>query len=104
MKLRILAAAACLVLLAAPGLVFAASAQASDEARADKSFVATVLEITGGSMTLKKESGEVLFLSYDEPGLTVKIDKGVEKGSKVKVSVEATSMSRTLIVQLLPAS
>ena len=106
MRLRLFAAAACLALLtAAPG--FAANGQnapATDDSRADKSFVATVLDTTGGSMTLKKETGEVLFLSYDEPGLTVKIDKGVVKGSRVKVSVESTSMSRTLFIQLAPAS
>lgn len=93
----------CLVLLAAaPG--FTAPAQAADDSRAAGTFVATVLERTGGALTLQKEGGEVMFLSFDEPGLTVKIDKAVAKGSRVKVTEESTSMSRTLIVQLAPAN
>jgi hypothetical protein len=102
----------CLAILAAlavaPG--FAVSAPASDkatvvdDAHAAGGFVATVLERKGGSLTLQKENGEVEFLSFDEPGLTVKIDKAVAKGSRVRVTQESTSMSRTLTVHLLPAN
>lgn len=110
MRLNGLMVGTCLALLAAAP-VLAAPAPASnnnathvDDSTAAKTFVATVLERKGGSITLQKEGGEVMFLSFDEPGLTVKIEKDVLKGSRVKVTQESTSMSRTLIVQLAPTN
>ena len=92
MRLNGLMVGTCLALLAAAP-VLAAPAPASDknathvdDSTAAKSFVATVLERKGGSLTLQKEGGEVMFLSFDEPGLTVKIDKDVVKGSRVQVT------------------
>jgi hypothetical protein len=100
----------CLALLAAaPAFVPAAVADdrpaaSVDDARAKDGFTATVLERRSGSLTLQKENGEVEILSFDDPGLTVKIDKDVAKGSHVRVTEERTSMSRTLTVKLAPAS
>ncbi|HVO52181.1 MAG TPA: hypothetical protein VMV60_14395 [Thermoanaerobaculia bacterium] len=96
----------CLALLAAaPG--FAASAPAGDknaaavdDSSASRGFLATVLERKSAELTLQKDGGEVVFLSFNEPGLTVQIDRAVTKGSRVRVTEESTSMSRTLIVKL----
>jgi hypothetical protein len=100
----------CLALLtAAPGFAVSApagdkNATAVDDSRAAGSFIATVLERKSAELTLQKENGEVMFLSFNEPGLTVQIDRAVAKGSRVKVSEESTSMSRTLVIQLAPAN
>ncbi len=101
---------ACLAFLAAaPGFAVPSpagdkGATAVDDSRSDGSFVATVLERKSAELTLQKDNGEVVFLSFNEPGLTVQIDRAVTKGSRVKVTEESTSMSRTLIVQLAPAN
>lgn len=110
MRGRGLAKAACFVLLSSGPLLIAIPASGGDEPVAhgddsssrSPSFVATVLERTGASLTLKRESGEVEILSFDDPGLTVRIDRDVVKGARVRVTEEKTSMSRTLTVQVAP--
>ena len=109
MRMGWLAKAAGFVILSAGPLLVAIPAVGREDASEsaagahENSYMATVLDRKGGSLTLKKESGDVEILSLDDSGLTMRIERGVEKGSRVKVTEEATSNSRTVIVQLAPA-
>ena len=67
-------------------------------------FTATVLERKDGSVTLQRESGTVEILSMDDPGISLRIGKGVEKGSRVKVTEERTGSSRTFTIEILPGA
>jgi hypothetical protein len=63
----------------------------------------TVVDLKGMSLTLRRDTGEFEFFTLDDPGLTLKIDPGVKKGSKVKVTEKVTSGSRWLSVELTAA-
>jgi hypothetical protein len=111
MRFRGLAKAACFVLLSSGPLLVSIAASERGEAAANadesasQSYFGTVLEWKDGSLTLKRESGEVEILSLDDSGLNLRVDRDVVKGSRVKVTEEkTTSTSRTLTVQLAPAS
>ena len=43
-------------------------------------------------------------LSLDDPGISLRIDKGVEKGSRVKVTEEDAGSTRTFTIRFLPAA
>jgi hypothetical protein len=110
MRMGWLAKAAGFVVLSAGPLLVAIPAvgreDASESAAATRgtNYIATVLDRKGGSLTLQKEGGEVEIFSLDDSGLTLRIERGVEKGSRVKVTEETTTTSHTVIVQLAPAS
>ncbi len=69
------------------------------------SFTATVLERKDGSVTVQRDGGGgVEILSLDDPGISLRIDKGVEKGSRVKVTEEDAGSTRTFTIRFLPAA
>ena len=68
-------------------------------------YTATVVDRKDGSITLKREGGDgVEILSLDDPGISLHIGKGVEKGSRVRVTEEDTGSMRTFTIRLLPAA
>jgi hypothetical protein len=97
----VLSAAPLLIAIPAVGREDASESVAERDATR---YVATVLDRKSGSLTIKKESGEVEIFSLDDSGLTLRVERGVEKGSRVKVTEETTTSSHTVIVQLAPAS
>ncbi len=113
MKSRSLAKGALFVLLCAAPLLVAIPASGgsesaesvADQGSQEPGFAATVLERKDGSVTLQRDGGAgVEILSLDDPGIALRIDKGVEKGSRVKVTEEDAGSTRTFTIRLLPAA
>jgi hypothetical protein len=114
MRGRWLAKGALFVFLSAGPLLVAIPAAGRDEAAAKSAdaspdpanYVATVLDRKSGSLTLQRDGGEVVILSLDDSGISLHVDRGVVKGSRVQVieekSTNATSV-RTLDVKLAPS-
>jgi len=97
--------------VAAAALLTAPSARSADEKSHQDSWdsntrvvMGTVLEKSSGEVKVKTDSGELRIITFDEPGLTVKIDKSIVKGSRVKVTELVTSQSRTLTIEPAPAN
>ena len=111
MKSRWLAKGALFVVLSGVPLLVAIPATGGDEGStsladsSSSSYVATVLERKDGLLKLQRDGGEIVILSLDDPGLSLRIDRDVVKGSRVTVSEEKTSSSsRTLTVHRAPSN
>ena len=105
-----LATGGLFVLLSAGPLFLAIPASAGSEtpknvADSDsrsKSFTATVVDRKGGSVTLKRDGGGGLeILSDGDFAISLRIDKDVREGSRVKVTEEDTGSTRTFTIRLL---
>lgn len=93
------------LLVAIPASGGAESAKSADDSSArTPTFTATVLEKKDGSVTLQRESGAVEILSLDDSGISLRIGKGVEKGSRVRVTEERTGSTRTFTIEALPGA
>lgn len=114
MKRGWLAKGGLFVLLSAGPLLLAIPASAgsetprsvADSGSRSPNFTATVVERKGDTVSLKRDDGDgVEILSEADPGVSLRIGKGVEKGSHVKVTEEDTgSSTRTFTIRLLPAA
>jgi hypothetical protein len=111
MQFRMRAAAFAVAFGVAATLLTAPSARSAPDKPQQDSWSAnarvvtgTVLEKGADHINIKRDSGELDVITYDEPGLTVKVDSKVVMGSRVKVTEHRTGNSRALTVELEPAN
>ena len=111
MQFRSKAAAFAVAFAAAATLLTAPSAQsAPDKPQQDswssntRVITGTVVERESGQINIKRDTGELDIITFNEPGLTVRVDAKVVKGSRVKVTEQLTSQSRSLTIELAPAN
>ncbi len=99
-----LALASAMTLLTAPRAWSADKAPQGSWQSNTRVVMGTVLERKSGEIRIRTDNNEVQIITFDDPGLTVKIDPHVAQGSRVKVTEQVISGLRTLTIELAPGS